>query len=92
MPNTQVDLEFLDRTFINFDDHSYRWIDLKRFSFADRTAPDTTLLGSLIAHWRYRDVYCSADSHERDSQIIHGPYLVTTISPSCSTNFESSFW
>lgn len=66
---------------IRFDDHSYRWIDLKRFAW-DGRGNDPEVLAALIASPRYRDTYLAPDSHQQDAETVHGPYRVAEIAPS----------
>jgi hypothetical protein len=73
-----VALTYADHTLIRFDDHSYRWVDVKRFTW-DGCGTDEATLSALIGHSRYRDIYITADSHEHDSETIHGPYRVAEI-------------
>ncbi len=75
-----VTLEYAGHTLIPFDDRSYRWFSVKRFAW-DGTGDDTAVLAALIGHWRYRDHYASAGSHEQDAGDIHGPYRVAAITP-----------
>lgn len=79
-PVNEATIFLLERSFINFEDRTYRWIDTKHFSFGPGGSPDSAVLSALIAHPQYRDTYLSPDSHSIDSQTIHGPYLVERIS------------
>ena len=72
--------EYTGHTLIRFDDHSYRWFSVKRFAW-DGAGDDSTVLGALIEHWRYRDHYASPNSHEQDAGDIHGPYRLAAIAP-----------
>src|SRR5262245_45070670 len=74
-----------EHALVGFDDHSYRWIDVKRFAW-DGTGEDHAVLDALISSPRYLDTYLSPDSHEHDAGTVHGPYRVTDISPG---DFES---
>ena len=65
---------------VRFDDHSYRWIDVKRFAWRGEEE-DREVLAALIASPRYRDTYLSPDSQEQDAETVHGPYRVAGISP-----------
>lgn len=71
-------LEFLRREFVDLNDRSYRWIDLKYFR--TQASARSEALAQLLHHVRYRDHYTSADSHETDSRTLHGPYLLSAIS------------
>jgi len=73
-------LQYTGHTFINFEDHSYRWVSVKRFAW-DSAGDDPSVLAALIGDWRYRDHYASRDSHEQDARDIHGPYYVSAITP-----------
>jgi hypothetical protein len=74
-------LEYISHTLIGFDDRSYRWVSVKRFT-CDPAASDEALLSALVRHWRYRDNFLSPDSHEQDTQTVHGPYRLAQIVPS----------
>ena len=71
---------FRSHELIRFDDQSYRWIDIKRFDW-DGREDDPEVLAALIASPRYRDTYLAPDSHQQDSETVHGPYLVAEITP-----------
>jgi hypothetical protein len=75
-------LDFADcgHQLVRFDDHSYCWIDVKRFAWRGEEE-DREILAALITSPRDRDTYRSADSHERDAETVHGPYRVAEISP-----------
>ena len=76
-----LSLAFDRRDFVLLDDNTYRWIDVKHFTFQPASGVDAgDVIDSLINNWRYRDHYASATSHEEDAQTIHGPFLVATIS------------
>jgi len=73
-------IQFVDRTFINFKDQTYRWIDIKRFQYKCDPVDSKILLSILIADRHYRDSYDLENSHIEDSKTIHGPYLLSRIS------------
>jgi hypothetical protein len=75
-----VTLEYAVHTHIGFDDSSYRWISVKKFTWSG-AADDTAILAALIGHPRFRDTFLSADSHELDAGDIHGPYHLDAITP-----------
>src|SRR6266571_5830744 len=75
-------LDYSGHVAIHFEDHSYRWIDLKRFSCHPDGRYDE-VLAELIGSPQYRDHYLSADSHERDAGSVHGPYRLDAIYPAC---------
>ena len=79
-----VALEYTGQTLIRFDDHSYRWIEIRRFA-CHRHASDEEILAGLIGHARYRDDFLSPDP--REVETVHGPYRAAEISPS---SFERS--
>lgn len=81
----EVSLDYTGHTFIPFDDRSYRWFSVKRFTW-DGTGDDHSVLAGLIGHWRYRDHYAAPVSHEQDAGNIHGPYWLAAITPA---EFES---
>ena len=69
------------RDFVLLNDNTYRWIDVKHFTFQPTSGTDSgDVIDALIDNWRYRDHYAGATSHEEDAQTIHGPFLVATIS------------
>ena len=70
---TEPGLGYVGRTFINFKDNSFRWIDLKEFHIPVGLSAEDALR-QLLEHARYRDHYTSEDSHEHDSESLHGPY------------------
>jgi hypothetical protein len=72
-------LGYAGRDFYDFDDHSYRWIVVKRFEIVGEATTDRAILAALLAHPRYRDHYTSADSHEIDCGPLHGPYRLEAI-------------
>lgn len=77
---TETELEYAGRDFINFQDRSYRWVDIKHF----RTPPDTAeqeALALLLTDAHYRDHYTSGDSHEKPTDNLHGPYWLDRITP-----------
>jgi hypothetical protein len=76
-----VAIDYAGQTLIPFEDRSYRWVSVKRFT-CDCGASDEEILAGLIGHWRYRDNFLSADSHEHDTRTVHGPYRVAEINPS----------
>jgi len=78
-------LEYTGHTLILFDDHSYRWFSVKRFTW-DGAGDDAAVLAALIGNWRYRDHYASRDSHKEDAGDIHGPYWVAAITPADFTD------
>ena len=84
-----ISLAFDRRDFVLLDDNTYRWIDVKHFTFHPASDVDAgDVIESLINNWRYRDHYASATSHEEDAHTIHGPFLVATISQSNFTPID----
>jgi hypothetical protein len=75
-------LAYASHAIIHFEDRSYRWIDLKRFSWQMNGRNDD-VLAELIQRPEYRDHYLSPDSHEQDAGPIHGPYRLDAIYPAC---------
>ncbi len=82
-----VTLEYAGHKLIGFDDSSYRWISVKTFSLYE-AGDDTDILAALIGHRRYRDTFCSPDSHEQDAGGIHGPYRLAAITPPAFTRID----
>lgn len=74
------ELEYISHDFVNFDDGTYRWIDIKRFAL-QRALAGVDALQMLLKHERYRDHYMTGNSNEIDSETLHGPYLLTHITP-----------
>jgi hypothetical protein len=72
-------LGYAAHVLIPFSDHSYRWIDLKRFSWSGE-GPGDAVLGGLIATPEYGDSYLSPDKRGAD---VHGPYDLGAIIPAC---------
>jgi hypothetical protein len=72
-------LDYAGHVLIPFQDHSYRWIDLKRFSWSGE-GPGDAVLGGLIATPEYGDSYLSPDKRGAD---VHGPYDLDAIIPAC---------
>ena len=72
-------LDYAGHVLIPFQDHSYRWIDLKRFSWSGES-PGDAVLGGLIATPEYGDSYLSPDKRGAD---VHGPYDLDAIIPAC---------
>jgi len=82
-----VALEYAGHILIGFDDRSYRWITVKRFTYKG-SGSDEEILAALTAHWRYRDSFLSADSQEQDTKTVHGPYWVAEITASSFDRIE----
>lgn len=82
-----IDIDYVGHTLINFDDRSYRWIDIKRFAW-NGVGDDDTVLAAIIGDRRYRDTYLSPDSHEQDAETVHGPYRVAEVTPSSFDRIE----
>lgn len=74
-------LFFEDRTFIDFEVGTCRWIDVKRFSVTQATASNLATLEALPGHRQYRDDYASSESRS-DSGVEHGPYYASHITTS----------
>jgi hypothetical protein len=77
---TEPELAYAGRDFINFQDRSYRWVDIKHFRLPPG-ASEQDALGLLLADVHYRDHYTSADSHEKLTANLHGPYWLDLITP-----------
>ncbi|MFD7734132.1 hypothetical protein ACFV6F_27595 [Kitasatospora phosalacinea] len=81
-----AELDFIERTFVNFRDHpfpdgrghGFRWVDLKSFRFA-RDCRDQDLLTAVVAHEQFRDDY--AGGGVDPDGLRHGPYWLNVISP-----------
>jgi hypothetical protein len=73
-------LDYVGSDFYNFEDPTYRWIDVKRFSI-DGLVEDREVVAALLEHVRYRDHYTSGDSQDIDSGTLHGPYRLDAIAP-----------
>lgn len=60
-----------------FRDNSFRWIDLKHFTFG-AGSPDELLLAQLFAHPHFADGYVGGG---HGASGIHGPYQLAAITP-----------
>lgn len=74
-------LTFVDTCFVNFEDSTYRWVDIKRFSVASAMTSDEAILEAVIRTPQYRDHYTTPDS-QSDTGTLHGPYLLSCIAAS----------
>lgn len=80
-----VTLRFDHRDFVLLGDGTYRWLDIKCFTFPRADDCDGVAIVDAIIHDRhYRDHYALPDSHETDSETLHGPFLVAKI---CADDF-----
>jgi hypothetical protein len=70
-------LDCVGTLFVAFRDHSYRWVNVKRFRAPVPGAAAVVLLTELFAHPRYRDHYLSPDSETEAP--IHGPYRLDAV-------------
>ena len=82
---TEDELDYAGREFIKFEDRSYRWVDIKHFLMPP-TAGEQDALALLLTDVHYQDHYTSADSHEKPTINLHGPYWLDRITPQA---FES---
>jgi hypothetical protein len=73
-------LDHAGHALIPFSDNSYRWIDVKRFSWSGSGTHDAAL-GGLVGTPQYGDPYLSPE-HAGGEQ-VHGPYDLDAISPAC---------
>ncbi|MBX9579658.1 MAG: hypothetical protein K2X87_05055 [Gemmataceae bacterium] len=73
-------LEYAGHRLIGFDDHSYRWVSVKRFVW-DGRGDDRDVLAASVGDRHYRDSYLALDSDEQDSGDVHGPYRVAALGP-----------
>ncbi len=71
-----LNLRFLSHEFVRMDEHTYSWVDIKRFGF-DGPASVADVLAALIGHEQYGDDYAGGDvGRDRD---IHGRYVLADI-------------
>lgn len=81
--SNSLPLTVTGRKFLGLSDGSYRWFDLKQFTFPARANLEAhEVIDALLASQEYRDDYLSPDSHERDCGAKHGPYNVERLQPS----------
>ena len=86
-----ISLAFDRRDFVLLNDNTFRWIDVKRFTFQPTSGIDYgDVIDALINNWRYRDHYAGATSHEEDAQTLHGPFLVAAISRNDFTAIDAA--
>ncbi|MFJ9776387.1 hypothetical protein ACIRVF_34995 [Kitasatospora sp. NPDC101157] len=80
-----TELAFIERSFVNFRDHSFpdgsghgfRWVDLKSFRFP-RDCRDPELLTAVVTHEEFRDDY--AGGGVGPDGLRHGPYWLGAVS------------
>jgi hypothetical protein len=69
-------LDFTSTVILYFRDNSFRWVDVKHFTFeAEGSARD--VLAALVAHRQFREGYIGGPVGEQD---VHGPYHLDRIS------------
>ncbi|MFF9645286.1 hypothetical protein [Kitasatospora aureofaciens] len=81
-----TEIDFIDRTFVNFRDHpfsdgqghGFRWVDLKAFRFP-QDSQDPDLLTAVVAHEQFRDDYAGGGVDPDGSR--HGPYWLHAVKP-----------
>lgn len=71
-----LNLRFLGHDLVHLDEHTYSWVDIKRFAF-DAPASAQDVLAALIDHEQYGDDYAGGDVG-RDRN-IHGRYVLSDI-------------
>ncbi|GAA4517553.1 MULTISPECIES: hypothetical protein [Nonomuraea] len=81
---TDGTLTYRDQIFINFsafdfEDHAFRWIDVKRFGLSRRDVAGGQLLADLVGHEQYRDDYAGGGAEA--AGLRHGPYWLRNLSP-----------
>lgn len=69
------------RIFINFKNHTYQWVDIRKFHLPETEASDVIVLTKLIDHELYGDNYASGEFGEDPER--HGPYWRNRITPDC---------
>jgi len=77
--DSPVTLDGVEHKLVNFADGTYRWIDVKRFHW-NGGGGDREVLAALIENPWYRDCYAVENSHQKDSETIHGPYWIASMS------------
>jgi hypothetical protein len=80
-PAATARLTHLDRVFINLDNATYRWVDIKRFALPAPAPDDASILAALIDHEVYGDNYAGGDPGSDPER--HGPYWRDRITPAC---------
>ncbi len=73
------ELEYVGREFVNFNDRTYRWVDVKHFELPGEVASPERALELLLDHVHYRDHYTSSESQTHDGADLHGPYALQAI-------------
>lgn len=71
-----LNLRFLGHEFVRMDEHTYSWVDIKRFAF-DVPANVQDVLAALIGHEQYGDDYAGGDVGR--GKDIHGRYVLSDI-------------
>jgi hypothetical protein len=71
-------LDFLDRTTVHLGSGTYRWLDLKRFTFAVALSNDDAVK-ALLRHERYQDHYATNEANWTPTGDLHGPYRLGAI-------------
>jgi len=63
--------------FINFDNATFQWVNIKLFGLPGPELDDRAVLSLLLADRRYRDSY--AGTGDEDMETIHGPFRLDAI-------------
>lgn len=71
-----LNLRFLGHDLVHMDEHTYSWVDIKRFAF-EGPASVHDVLAALIGHEQYGDDYAGGDVGR--AKVIHGRYVLSDI-------------
>lgn len=74
---TTPDLTYEGTRFINFDNATFQWVNVKLFGLPGPDLDDRAVLSLLLANPRYRDSY--AGTGDEDMETIHGPFRLDAI-------------
>lgn len=72
-----TDLSYEGTRFINFDNATFQWVNVKLFALPGQDLDDRAVLALLLANARYRDSY--AGTGDEDMGTIHGPFRLDAI-------------
>lgn len=58
-------LAFSDKSFVDFEDGTYGWVDVKRFSLQGADTPDEAIMRAVIGSPRCRDHHTTRRVHRQ---------------------------
>jgi hypothetical protein len=74
-------LTFVRDEIVHLDPGSYMWVSIKRFSMCGADATEQQALTALLDQHEYHDHYAGQPISEQDHHSLHGPYVLTAITP-----------